>query len=147
MNKIKVNDLSDIPKNFTGIAEFPSGEKWYKEGKYHREDGPAIEWIDGSKFWYKNDKLHREDGPAREFPNGKKCWYKEGERHREDGPAIEWADGDKAWYLEDIEYKKINLKNYVILDSYQGNYNLMWYKLLDEDKVFEYPDIQGLIEK
>ena len=25
-------------------------------GKYHREDGPAIEWADGYKFWYLNDE-------------------------------------------------------------------------------------------
>jgi len=30
----------------------------------HREDGPAVEWYNGSKEWYKNAKLHREDGPA-----------------------------------------------------------------------------------
>lgn len=29
--------------------------RWYnEEGQYHREDGPAIEWADGSKFWYLN---------------------------------------------------------------------------------------------
>jgi hypothetical protein len=54
-----------------------NGDKeWYLDGKFHREDGPAIEDSDGTKFWYLNDK-----------------------RHREDGPAIEWADGGKAWYL------------------------------------------------
>jgi hypothetical protein len=26
------------------------------DGKLHREDGPAIEWADGSKAWYLNDK-------------------------------------------------------------------------------------------
>lgn len=30
----------------------------------HREDGPAVEWKDGSEEWYINDVLHREDGPA-----------------------------------------------------------------------------------
>jgi hypothetical protein len=33
-------------------------------GRWHREDGPAIEWKNGDKFWYLNDKLHRTDGPA-----------------------------------------------------------------------------------
>ncbi len=35
---------------------------WYKNGKRHRKDGPAVIWGDGSQFWYKNGKRHREDG-------------------------------------------------------------------------------------
>ena len=50
--------------------------------------------------WYLNDKFHREDGPAMEFADGSKAWYKNGERHREDGPAMEFADGSKYWYLD-----------------------------------------------
>ena len=30
------------------------GKEWYLNGKLHREDGPAIEWIDGCKSWYLN---------------------------------------------------------------------------------------------
>jgi len=76
---------------------------WYKEGtrEYHREDGPAIEYADGSKFWYLNDKCHREDGPAIERSDGTKWWYLNGKRHRVDGPACEYANGDKSWYLND----------------------------------------------
>jgi hypothetical protein len=29
-------------------------------GELHREDGPAAEWADGSKFWYLNDKIFKE---------------------------------------------------------------------------------------
>ena len=54
---------------------------------------------DGSKCWYLDGKYHREDGPAIEYPNGTKYWYLNGKRHREDGPAIEWASGTKFWYL------------------------------------------------
>ena len=35
--------------------------------KYHREDGPAIEWDNGDKEWYINGKLHRDDGPAQVY--------------------------------------------------------------------------------
>ena len=44
MNIIKVQYGADIPDNFTGIVEYEDGDKkeWYKEGKYHREDGPAF---------------------------------------------------------------------------------------------------------
>ena len=34
------------------------------DGQYHRINGPAVEWNDGSSFWYKRGKLHRLDGPA-----------------------------------------------------------------------------------
>jgi hypothetical protein len=29
---------------------------WHLNGKRHREDGPAIEYVDGKKVWYLNDK-------------------------------------------------------------------------------------------
>ena len=53
-------------------------------GKYHREDGPAIEWADGYKEWYLNDKLHREDGPAVEYNDGTKRWYLNGKEYTEE---------------------------------------------------------------
>ena len=54
-------------------------KKWYLNGKFHREDGPAIEYADGAKEWYLKNKLHREDGPAIERVDGSKCWYLNGE--------------------------------------------------------------------
>jgi len=56
MNKIKINDWGEIPDNFTGVANFTlSGNKyWYKNGKLHRESGPAIEYSNGIKYWYLN---------------------------------------------------------------------------------------------
>jgi hypothetical protein len=72
---------------------------WCINGKRHREDGPAVERIDGYKAWCINGKRHREDGPAVEFPGGNKWWYINGNRHREGGPAVENANGDKAWYI------------------------------------------------
>jgi len=80
--------------------EFVNGVKeWWLNGKQHRADGPAVEYADGYKEWYVNGKLHREDGPAVEKASGHKYWYLNGKLHREDGPAIEWANGDKEWYL------------------------------------------------
>ena len=59
--------------NITGCLIGTDGTKcWYKDGKLHREDGPAVKWTNGSKFWYKDGKLHREDGPAIEYINGDK---------------------------------------------------------------------------
>jgi hypothetical protein len=52
----------------------------------------------GNKQWYHDGKYHREDGPAIESVNGYTAWFRDGKYHREDGPAIESAYGD-AWYL------------------------------------------------
>jgi hypothetical protein len=55
---------------------YPNGTHfWYKDGKIHREDGPAIIYSDGTHFWYKDGKRHREDGPAIIRPNGYQSWY------------------------------------------------------------------------
>ena len=83
---------------------YPNGAKeWRLNGKYHREDGPAIELANGGKEWWLNGDLHREDGPAIEYTNGHKEWHLNGKCHREDGPAFECTSGDKWWYLNDEE--------------------------------------------
>ena len=87
--------------------EWSDGSKhWYLNGKWHREDGPAVELADGSKYWWLNGKRHREDGPAIELADGSKHWYSNGKLHREDGPAIEWSDGSKSWYLNGQRHRE-----------------------------------------
>jgi len=39
-------------------------EVWVQDGEYHRLDGPAIIYENGSRWWYNRGKIHREDGPA-----------------------------------------------------------------------------------
>ena len=34
----------------------------------------------GTKYWYLNDKFHREDGPAIEWSSGYQEWYFHGEK-------------------------------------------------------------------
>lgn len=85
--------------------------KWYNtKGQLHREDGPAVEYPNGTKSWYIGGKPHREDGPAIEYPDGRKRWYVRGELHREDGPAVEFGSGDKRWYIrgEKLTEKEFN---------------------------------------
>lgn len=41
----------------------------------HREDGPAIIWVDGITQWYQHGQLHRLDGPAVNEFNNKNLWY------------------------------------------------------------------------
>ena len=80
------------------------GDKmWFLNGRYHREDGPAVEYADGTKSWYSKGKLHREDGPAIEYADGSEYWCLNGKLHREDGPAMEYINGAKYWYLNGEE--------------------------------------------
>ncbi len=68
MKTIKVRDYREIPMYFTGIVEYPNGSKlWYRNGKQHREDGPAREWADGGKDWWLNGKCVYALGPIGEY--------------------------------------------------------------------------------
>ena len=84
------------------------------EGKFHRTDGPAIEFADGTKSWFVEGRLHRTDGPAVKHANGSEYWYIDDRLHRTDGPAIEYADGDKHWFIYGTEY---SLEEYIDLVS------------------------------
>jgi len=85
------------------------GDKIYYKDKamtiYHRHDGPAVEWFDGTKTWWVDGKRHRLDGPAFEGTDGYKEWYVDGKCHRLDGPALEYSDGSKFWYVDDIRHR------------------------------------------
>jgi hypothetical protein len=69
---------------------------------HHMEEQYILADIRIGKFYY-SDKamtiLHREDGPAVECLDGAKYWYINGRRHHEDGPAVERADGSKKWFI------------------------------------------------
>jgi len=84
-------------------------------GDYHRENGPAVVYLDGDKEWFVKGERHREDGPAIDYPQyGHKEWWIWGERHREDGPAMEFvkAPGDesinthKEWWIGGERHRK-----------------------------------------
>lgn len=84
---------------------------WYHNGVLHRDNGPAIEEIDGSNTWYRHGLPHREDGPA--FSSFyTKHWYQHGVLHRLDGPAIQsiyWGD---IWFFEGRQVKKEQLEKF-----------------------------------
>ena len=107
------------------VKVYPNGSKfWWLNEELHREDGPAIEWLDGTKEWYLNGvELSEQDFNTRMntkeltinpivelleytvkvYPNGSKFWYLNGVSHREDGPAVERYDGTKYWYLNGVK--------------------------------------------
>src|ERR1700691_5145576 len=104
---IKIKDWKDLPENYTGIVEYKNiGMCYYLNGKYHREDGPAFIWKDGTMFYYLNGKYHREDGPAFIWKDGTIKYFINGKRHREDGPAVIHPDGTVFYYINDKHITK-----------------------------------------
>ncbi len=69
------------------------------DGDFHRLDGPAVEYKNGTKYWYQNGYLHRLDGPAIATADGIKSWYINGEKYSEQ----EWFEAltleQQTYYL------------------------------------------------
>jgi hypothetical protein len=106
INKIKEKLIKWLYKPTLKI-DLLGNKLWRLNGKCHREDGPAIEWHDGSKEWWVNGIRHRVDGPAIIYAVGYKKWFLYGKLHRVDGPAVDWSSvGYREWYLNDKRYSK-----------------------------------------
>lgn len=76
-----------------------SGKTLYVQRlKYHQN-------TDNNSIRYFKDKemkiIHREDGPAIEYDNGTKVYYQNNKYHRLDGPAITGVRFE-AWYVDGI---------------------------------------------
>ena len=109
-----------------GYYKDEDGEFWYLNGKWHREDGPAIIYEDGQLEWWVNGKPHREDGPAIIRADGYQLWYLNGILHREDGPAIVWPNGTQEWRLNGKPITKE-------VNKWFNDYNLT-YETVDEEE-------------
>lgn len=79
----KVEHVIVIGEQYTIICYLAGHKVWGMNGKYHRKNGPAIEYSDGYKSWWQNGKLHREDGPAIEEINDRKEWFLNGKKYTE----------------------------------------------------------------
>jgi hypothetical protein len=90
--------------DFDQVLEFPDRFEYSRRGRFHRLDGPAVEFKDGSEEWYLNGKRSRETTTG--FPeaavirkiNGEvvlQQWWLKGILTRDisDGPAIERKNG------------------------------------------------------
>jgi hypothetical protein len=98
---IEYNNLSTKEqKNFTGIVKWNNDNiEYFKNGKWHREDGPAMIWQSGGKSWYFKGKLHNLNGPAKIYPDGREGYFIHGEPTTKE--AVE--------FLRDL-YKLKNIK-------------------------------------
>lgn len=125
MNTLKIYCGETIPENFTGLIEILDKKDdslyaryWYKEGKYHQVNGPAVEYANGDKYWYKEGKFHRLDGPA---------------------------IGCSTWYIDGVKYKGSKILETLLLRSVflsinkNGKYNIPWLSFLTEQGITEFP--------
>lgn len=72
---------NNILKLYTSQSNWGDSIVWYQNGKRHKTDGPAFEYLNGDgKSWWKNGLRHREDGPAHIKPDGTQDWYLEGRK-------------------------------------------------------------------
>ena len=117
---VSLGDSSDIVTSFEhGVFPFPTSENlgcfrfdmeilfehnfgrdpfqsYYKNGKLHRDDGPAEDYGDGNGAYYIDGKLHRKNGPAIKAGNVE-MYYNNGRLDRMGGPAV-LQDGFQANY-------------------------------------------------
>lgn len=73
---------------------------WYKHGKLHKQDGPAVTSPSGYHQWWVNGKEHRVDGPAQISPDGSESWYINGKLHRIGAPASFCGEGIFEWWYQ-----------------------------------------------
>ena len=136
VSKLKITKQNMKPQYIT-IDEY--GDKYYYADKamtiFHREDGPAIEYSDGSKEWRVDGELHRTDGPAAEFIDGYKSWFVNGSIHRLDGPAVIWGDGTKAWYVDDkqLTEEQFNARLDIGMDQIAANFGIVNTKITKQN--------------
>ena len=72
--------------------------------------------LQDKRYWF-NDAghLHRDDGPALETVDGYKAWWVNGKRHRLDGPAIEYHTGAKEWWINGVNYSSQEFPSVVVM--------------------------------
>lgn len=103
------------------IKVTPGAKFWYLNNTYHREDGPAVLWNDGSEEWWQHGEKHRTDEPAMFDPNrGDAQWWVNGQLHRVGGPASiqfkanknrgvagepEWVEASSSWFYQDARHR------------------------------------------
>jgi len=118
--KIDWNSLSNMRQAAILISLSSPAKKRFKDEliqdfkKFlHREDGPAKISKTYCKTWAINGKYHREDGPAIDCPSrGYKQYLINGKLHREDGPAVVYtADIKKQYYW--LDGKHLNEREFI----------------------------------
>jgi hypothetical protein len=136
-DKGKLHSFNDKP----ALIEHDGTMSWFKNGKYHRDNGPAIIYANGTEWWFMNGELHRDnDEPAIIYADGAKWWYNNGKCHRDnDLPAYIDPDGTKEWFIGGLPISEKQVELLKKINASEIKY-LPW--LLNEDEL-----LNSLIEK
>ena len=97
---------------------------------------------DGTIRYFKNGKHHREDGPAYISKDFKKVYFINGKCHKIDGPAVISSDGEFNWYINGYKINKVIMDNWLT----ENDIPLDWNIWSNEDKmlfVLRWSDYQG----
>ena len=97
-------ELYNALKYHVEVDQYGNRRYYNSSGQLHRDDGPAIEYADGTRCWCQNGLRHRENAPAMEYPNGAKHWFYNDRLHRIGGPAVIRPNGVCHWYLHGVRY-------------------------------------------
>lgn len=91
-----------------------SYKHWYVNGKRHRENGPAVEYSDGSEEWWVNDQLHREDGPAvtTSMIDQEEYWLNNNQMSKEEWQAATNTSLVKVFFFDE-EHNQKGMKEYL----------------------------------
>jgi hypothetical protein len=73
------------------------------DGQYPFDGGVTLHVCGIGLLFFKAGKLHREDGPAVMSANGAQGWFLNGKRHRENGPAVVYQNGATEWWVHGKE--------------------------------------------
>lgn len=91
------------------------------QNQKHRLFGPAyISTIYDIEIWYKEGLYHRLDGPAIRHKNNF-LWYKEGRLHRLDGPAVVELGGPKQFWIDGVKYNPKEYKKEIARRHRKGS--------------------------
>ena len=91
-------DVKEQPVSHIVDLHGSKRREWYLPSKgqayWHRENGPAIEFMDS-------------DG---KFDNGTRLWCVDCKLHRVDGPAVIFAYGKEEWWINDQKIEQPSCK-------------------------------------
>ena len=65
-----------------------------------------IDEDDTIRYYNDKDEWHRTNGPAAIYNNGTEIWYHRNIRHRLDGPAMVFPNVGEVWFINGKEYTK-----------------------------------------
>lgn len=80
-------------------------KRYYLDSKFHRIDGPAIEWKNTKKYFIKG-KLHRLNGPAVIYEDGSQEYYIDGKLITEHELLVFTTSNSTAITLENYDSKQ-----------------------------------------